>query len=537
MSDGEKTAAMATKEGGRMTEDVKPHQQHKETQLPKDLEKGVTIDPSSSTVNVAEAAIIVGGDVEIEKDPFHVGWEGGDADPRNPRSWSKTKKWIITFIVSGCALCVTCASSIYAATYDNLLTEFPGTPREEAIAGLSTFLAGLATGPMLLAPLSEFYGRRPIFIYSFLFFIIFLIPCAEAHNMATLLIGRFLNGFAGSAFMSVSGGAIGDMWFGSELGAPMMIFTAAPFVGPELGPLIGGFINQNLDWRWTFYVLIIWAAVMLVLILAFSPETYHPVLLKQKAQKLRKETGEQRYWSELERLNKSIPHTIALSVARPFQLLWFEPMVLLLCLLTALLLGILYLFFQAFPLVFGKVHHMDLQTSGLTFLGLFVGMVAGILTDPLWRKQYIKLVASRGPGGESGSIPEFRLPPAIFGVVLVPIGMFWFGFTTYPSIHWIVPIIGSAFFAMGTLLVFSGIFTFLVQAYPLYAASALAANAIMRCTFAAVFPLFSLQLYEKLGNQWATALLSFMALALAPLPYIFFRYGERIRKNSRYAKS
>src|SRR5439155_25850003 len=127
----------------------------------------------------------------------------------------------------------------------------------------------------------------------------------------------------------------------------------------------------------------------------------------------------------------------------------------LLCTFTAILLGCLYLFFQAFALVFMNNHHFTLSQLGLSFLGLLVGMIAGVLSDPIWRRNYMNLVASRN----GQSIPEFRLAPAMVGGILVPIGMFWFGFTTYATVHWIVPIIGSVFFGLGTLLVFSGVFT------------------------------------------------------------------------------
>jgi len=314
-----------------------------------------------------------------------------------------------------------------------------------------------------------------------------------------MLVARFLTGVAGSAFLSVAGGTVGDMFEKEDLSFPMMIFTASPFIGPELvcycilmrlrqradkirdlcwvdssintrtGMILSNYyvnykhkiLTQRR--RWTFYVMIIWTGVLLFA-LCFAPETYNPVLLKRKAQRLRNETGNQAYYAPIEKLNseRSIPRTILFSCARPFQILFFEPIALLLCTYTALLLGCLYLFFEAFNLVFMNNHDFTLSQVGLSFLGLFVGMVIGIATDPLWHKNYVRLIKNRN--GED--IPEFRLPPAMLGGVLVPIGLFWFGWTTYRSIHWIVPIIASVFFGTGTLLVFSGVFTFLVQAYP-----------------------------------------------------------------------
>ncbi|KAL1629919.1 hypothetical protein SLS54_000777 [Diplodia seriata] len=288
------------------------------------------------------------------------------------------RRWLIVVIVSSSSLCVTCASSIYTSTYGQLTSEFHSS-RIVATLGLSLFVAGLGCGPMILSPLSEFYGRRPIYVVSYSFFLIWLIPCALAQNMATTLVARFLDGLSGSAFLSVAGGTVGDCFARHELSAPMMIYTASPFIGPEIGPLVGGFINQYTSWRWTFYVMLIWAGAQLAAIVFLVPETYHPVLLRRKAQKLRAETGEEAWKAPIEKLDKSVSQTLLWSCVRPFQLLVFEPMCLNLCILSSILLGILYLFFGAFPLVFQNNHGFTLSQVGLAFLGLFVGMILGII--------------------------------------------------------------------------------------------------------------------------------------------------------------
>lgn len=238
---------------------------------------------------------------EEEKDPFEVGWEDGENDPLNPRSKKKIMKWLIVIICSFSSFCVTCTSSIYTSTYAQLQRDL-GSSTIVSTLGLSLFVIGLGIGPMFLGPLSEFYGRRPIYLVSFTFFLIWLVPSAVAQNIQTMLIARFFDGLSGSAFLSVAGGTVGDLFHKKDLQAPMMIFTAAPFVGPSLGPLLGGFINENVSWRWTFYVLIIWTAAMLASIALFVPETYHPVLLRNKARKLRKETGEERWRAPMEKV-------------------------------------------------------------------------------------------------------------------------------------------------------------------------------------------------------------------------------------------
>ena len=125
-----------------------------------------------------------------------------------PTNSNATIQLIVAIVSSGSA-CVTCASSMYTLTYNQVTTEFQ-ISREVATLGLSLFVIGLGLGPMILGPLSEFYGRRPIYIISFGFFLIWLIPCAVAKNVGTELVSRFVDGFAGSAFLSVAGGTVGD---------------------------------------------------------------------------------------------------------------------------------------------------------------------------------------------------------------------------------------------------------------------------------------------------------------------------------------
>ncbi|KAK1528121.1 major facilitator superfamily transporter [Colletotrichum paranaense] len=437
---------------------------------------------------------------EPEKDQYEVTFEGGDSDPMSPRSLGKARKWLIVSIVSCASFCVTAASSIYTSTYAQMDAEF-GNSRLVSTIGLSVFVLGISLGPMFLSPLSEFYGRRPIYLVSWSMYVIWIIPSAVAKNIATMIVARFFDGLSGSAFLAVSGGTVSDLFARHELQAPMLMYSLAPFIGPCIGPLIGGFVNYNAHWRWTYYVMIIWAFALLVAIVVFVPETYHPIVLRTKARKIRKETGDERWKAPVENMTKSVIKTIGISLMRPFQLIAFEPMVLSLDIFSAILLGILYLFFGAFPLVFTTIHGFNLWQVGLTFLGILVGMFLAAATDPLWHRIRSRLMADleKETGVEGASEPEFRLPPVILGAFLCPIGIFWFGWSLH--VHWIMPIIGSAIFGAGTLLVFTGIFTFLVDAYPLYAASALASNAFVRCMFAGELPRGTNALNHSVGSR------------------------------------
>ena len=176
-----------------------------------------------------------------------------------------------------------------------------------------------------------------------------------------------------------------------------------------------------------------------------------PILLRRKARELRKTTGDTRWKAPMELTERSVVRMISRSLMQPFLLLIFEPMCLNLCLFSAILLGILYLFFGAFPLVFATHYGFNLWQVGLSFLGIGVGLIMGVLSDPIWLRIRIRLLSEHEErtGKAGASEPEFRLPPAIGGSVLVPVGLFIFAWTTYPFVHWIIPIIGSCVFGTG----------------------------------------------------------------------------------------
>lgn len=203
--------------------------------------------------------------------------------------------------------------------------------------------------------------------------------------------------------------------------------------------------------RWLFYLQIIWSGVLLICLL-FMPETFHPVLLARKAKALRKSTGNNEYHSasELARKEKTLSTSLLTAFYVPFQLLFLDPAIMVLSSYTALLQGILYLFFGAFPLVFVENHGFTLWEVGLTFVGLAVGNFFACLCNPLWHKDWMKRMGKeKEKNPEYKPEPELRLPPAVVGAPIVAASLFWFAWTTYPFVHWIVPIIATVFFSIG----------------------------------------------------------------------------------------
>ncbi|EIW63416.1 MFS general substrate transporter [Trametes versicolor FP-101664 SS1] len=481
---------------------------------------------AGADVEKSQAHAPVAGDDGKASDAFEVKLEPAD-DPKFLSLWHK---WLAVLVISTATLCVTFDSSMAAFTEQGLAIDLHAS-QEVTILGVSLYVLGLGIGPLFVGPLSELYGRNVIYQVSYWLFFAFTWPTAFPPDIATFLVFRFITGLCSSAFFSVAGGSVSDLFDNRNVGTPMAVYTLSQFVGPVLGPVMAGYLRQNADWRWCYRVLLIWQFVLCILLTFCVPETYAPVIVKRKAQKLRKTTGDNRYYAPLERSEDSLARMILFSCSTPFKLLMFDRMALALDVWSALLLGILYLAFQAFPIIFQEIHGFNIQSTGLAFIGIGVGVIAGLSTQPYWNSR-VRQEAEKHGGHPP---PEVHLLIAQPGGIIAPIGLFVMAFTTYPRAHWIGPIIGSGIFGAGMYYIYTGVFTYLVTAYRPIAASAMAANSALRSSFAAVFPLFAGQMYHRLGTVGATALLAGLTTLMSPLPFIFYRTGGKLRANSRFA--
>ncbi|KAL7937629.1 MFS general substrate transporter [Trichoderma chlorosporum] len=453
-------------------------------------------------------------------------------DKWNPMSFKDSFKWTITLIQASATLSVSFASSAYSGGISEIIEEF-NVSTEVAILGVSLFVMGFAIGPLLWAPLSELYGRQRTFFISYMCLSAFSAGAAGSQNIATLIILRFFAGAFGSSPLTNAGGVIADLFQAKQRGIAFSIFAMAPFLGPALGPIAGGFLGESKGWRWIEGLTAIFTGVVWIASSVAYPETYAPVLLRQRAAALTKRTGKV-YISKLEEGQppKTIGNQLSVSLLRPWLLLFKEPIVLLISLYMAIIYGTLYMCFAAFPIVFQEGRGWSPGIGGLAFIGIAIGMTLSTVGSVFDNKRYIK-AAAKSPDGNA--TPEDRLPPAILGSLLIPIGLFWFAWTNGPNVHWIVSIIGSIFFASGIVLVFLSLMNYLVDAYVIFAASALAGSSVLRSLFGAAFPLFTTYMYENLGIHWASSIPAFLALACVPFPFLFWKYGDKIRARCQYA--
>ncbi|KAF1840823.1 MFS general substrate transporter [Cucurbitaria berberidis CBS 394.84] len=466
-----------------------------------------------------------------EDDPYVVEWI--DNDPRNPMTWAKTKKWIMALTVANSVLIVSFCSSAFSGGITQIMIEF-SVSQEVVTLGVSLFVLGFALGPLLWAPFSELYGRQLVFTGTFLAFVAFNAGAAGAPNIHGLLLLRFFAAAFGSSPLTNAGGVIADLFSANERGLAMSIFSAAPFMGPVLGPIIGGFLGMTEGWRWVNGLMAIWSGCILIATVCLVPETYPPVLLRRRAERLSKLSGKvYRSRTDIDQGKVTLGEAFSTGLKRPWILLFCEPIVLLLSLYHAIIYGILYMLFGAFPIVYRIGRGWNEGISGLPFVAVAIGVLLAIAYVILFdNKQYMKRVKASGVGYTT---PEARLPMCIVGGIALPIGLFWFAWTNGPSVPWAASVVAAIPFGFGLVLIFLSIMNYLIDSYTIFAASVLAGNGIIRSVFGAAFPLFTKQMYDRLGIHWASSIPAFLAVACIPLPFIFYRYGAAIRKKCKYA--
>ncbi|KAI9872823.1 MAG: Citrinin biosynthesis cluster MFS transporter mrr1 [Pleopsidium flavum] len=467
---------------------------------------------------------------EQEKDPNLIEWNGPD-DPDNPMNWARSKKWIATMALSSMTFCITFASSVFSTATEVTAKEY-GVSTEVTTLGTSLFVMGFAVGPLVWGPFSELYGRKLPLFFGFAVFAIFQIPVAVAQNLHTIMICRFFGGFFGCAPLAIVGGALADFWGPVDRGVAICLFAAATFIGPVAGPIVGGFITMSyLGWRWTAWITLIMAALFWTIGLIFIPETYAAVLLQRRAKKIRFETKNWAVHAKADENKVDFHQILVKYLLRPLTMLVSEPILIMITLYMALIYGILYLFFTAYPISFQEERKWNAGVGALPFLGITIGvLIGGSIIVFTTKTRFARKLKKHGK-----VIPEERLPPMIAGAALLPCGLFWFAWTSNPHITWVPQVLAGIPIGAGILMIFMQGLNYIIDVYLMHANSAIAGNTLVRSFAGAGFPLFAAAMFHNLGVAWATSLLAFLTAAMFPVPVLFFIYGKKIRALSKFS--
>lgn len=459
-----------------------------------------------------------------------------ETDPDNPKNWSTFKKVSFITVLSFLSIVVYLGSSTYTPGIPHMMIDL-NTTRVMAYLPLTLFIIGYGLGPMVFSPLSEHppLGRCGIYVGTLAIFSVLQIPTALVDTIEKICGLRLVAGIFASPALSTGGATVTDLLYPKNAFIGLVLWGAANFFGPTLGPFFGGILVQLANWRWTFWFLAIVGGFTTLLLASIFPETNSATILHRRAVRLRKLTGNNLIRSTYEIASEakavSRKEFVKETLWRPCYIAISEPMVFCLNFYIAFCYVIINSWFEAFPIVFKGIYDFNLIEVGLAYLPAVMGAFAGAGV-------YIWLLSILLRPKDAAI--EKCLVPLMLSAICTPIALTIFSWCASPRTHWIAPEVGAFLFCFGAIMIFHSSFCYYARAYPRYLASVMAGCNLVRSWGAGVFPLFVSPMYNNLAIKDfpvgpGGSILIGVSVLLIPIPFVFYKYGAKLRGNSVYA--
>ncbi|KAF2151511.1 MFS multidrug transporter-like protein [Myriangium duriaei CBS 260.36] len=448
------------------------------------------------------------------------------------------RKWTILSVIFMVQVSMNFNTSLYSNAIDGISEEF-NVSAQAARCGAMIFLVLYAFGCELWAPWSEELGRWPILQLSLLLVNIWQLPVALAPNFATLMVGRALGGLS-SAGGSVTLGMIADMWEADEQQFAVAFVVFSSVGGSVLGPVVGGFVEQHLPWRWNIWIQLIFGGFVQILHFFLVPETRTTCMIDGIAKRRRK-NGEKNVYGPNELVpwkDRFSAKEIIVTWIRPFKMFLTEPIVLTLSLLSGFSDALIFMFLQSFSLVY-KQWGFNASELGLAFLPILVGyFIAWFSFIPAIKRN--KRERASKPNDEHAQY-ESRLWWLLYTVPCLPIGLIGFAWTSLgPPIHWIGTMIFSAIIGIANYSIYMATIDYMICAYGPYSASATGGNGWSRDFLAGVLTLPATPFFQNIGGkdhlEYASTILACIAALLVLAVYVIYWKGPVLRKRSPFAE-
>ncbi|OTB01037.1 hypothetical protein M426DRAFT_14892 [Hypoxylon sp. CI-4A] len=465
-----------------------------------------------------------------EPEKIIISWEPND--PENPYNWPKWRKNLILVTAMLTVGNSTMGSSLPSMAIPFIMKEWGVTNSTQSILPISTYIIGYVFGPLVWGPLSEYVGRRILSTGLFFMFLIWTLACALAPSWPVLLVFRLFTGTCASAPMAVVTGILADVFEDSvSRGRAMAYFMCTTVFGPLLAPIISGFASTTIGWRWTFWIALIIAGASFFLA-AILPETYGPVLLTQRARKIRKADPTAQVYSQAELEPHDFKQLATRVLTRPIRMILTELIVTATCLYLALVYAIFYMSFQSFPIIFQQVYGLSPGVTGLCYMPIGAGAVLSLpiffAYDHIHRNAVVQ-------GKQWAKQEEYRrVPLAVLGGPIFGISLFWLGWSAHPNVSFVAPLLAGIPFGLGFMLIFMSLLNYITDAYDIFAASANAAASSCRSVFAVALPFATTPMFTRLGIAGACSLLGGLTFLMCVIPFIFIWKGEALRSRSAF---
>ena len=451
---------------------------------------------------------------------------------QSPFAWPTWKKMVILSTPFLAGLLAAYSAGAYALASEPLCEEWQITSTEFNL-GITVYVVGFAIAPMILAPVSEAYGRYWVFIGAAVVFFLGTVGCAVTDSLAGMIVSRFFTGNGSSIFATLTGGVVSDIYHKEDRNTPMALYAAAIISGTGFGPLFSGIIVDRLGWQWIFYIQLITIGSTGVAILLLFQETRSNVVLKTKCDALNKLVGSRAAMKFQPQIAEQKLHisVIYRSFAFPLGLLTSEAVVFCFSLWVSFGWAILYMQFTSIGITFRDVYNFSSTQVGAVYTAVVAGgLIAAtlaIVQDAVTRRIWPQRMAT----------PEGRLIAPCIQSILLPVGLFWFGWTARPDISWISPTLAIGSCTMGVFSIYLAVFNYLADTYGRYASSAQAAQSMCRNLLAGIFPLFTHIMLRNLTYKGSGSLLGGISLLLTVIPWLLSFYGQRIRARSPLTKA
>lgn len=321
-----------------------------------------------------------------------------------------------------------------------------------------------------------------------------------------------------------------DLFREEDRGKSMAIVALLTYAGPAVGPLVGGVVTQFLSWEWVFWIISIVNTFVIIVGLVLLEETYTPVLLR------RKHLAQVSVTSNNTTLAGKRQHTfvdvhgntdLLDGLRRPLRLYWTRPVIYLVAALLALDMGVYCVMLSSLASLWIDKYNVSELTSSLHYIAVAIGAtINGQFGSYLMDRLYVSLKRRNGGVGK----PEFRIPYLIPGLILMPAGLLWYGWSAHSTLHWAMVDFGVALFTLGSFTTAQAVNAYQIDEFSEYGASAMAASCLLQNVIGFVLPIFAPQLYTALGYGWGNSVIALAMVGLGfPMAAVLWFRGERIR--------
>ncbi|KAJ5484156.1 hypothetical protein N7539_005952 [Penicillium diatomitis] len=453
-------------------------------------------------------------------------------------SFSEKRKWLIITVIFLVQTSMNFNTSLYSNGLGGMSEEF-GISMQAARCGAMIFLVLYAFGCELWAPWSEELGRKPILQASLFLVNIWQLPVALAPNFTSVMVGRALGGLS-SAGGSVTLGMIADLWEADTQQYAVAAVVFSSVGGSVLGPVVGGFVEAFLPWRWCIWIQLIFGGFVQIAHFLLVPETRTTVMMDRIAKNMRKSGENPNIYGPTEGMSfreRFPPRELMATWIRPFKMFLTEPIVLTLSLLSGFSDALIFMFVQSLSLVYDQ-YGFNTWEKGLAFLPILVGyFIAWLSWFPVIRRNVKE--RKENPDSERAQY-ESRLWWLLYTVPCLPIGLIGFAWTSLPQVHWIASMIFAAVIGIANYAIYMATIDYMICAYGPYSASATGGNGWSRDFLAGVLTIPATPFFTNIGGkhhlEYASTILFAISVPLVVAVYVIYWKGPVLRKRSPFAQ-